>query len=170
MRVTAFPDKYRSIKLLADVPEFVEPVGLMRWREWAQPPARTDPQWWIDATRREAGRSTLPITLVAADSEGTAAGAIGIKQFDLPQLHDRSPWIIGMIIRSDLRGQGIGSALVEGIEAIAATHGYSQLWVATEQAARFYQRCGYTLTETLDYSPESKHILTRELLTSSTHR
>jgi N-acetylglutamate synthase-like GNAT family acetyltransferase len=141
----------------------------MRWREWAQPPGPTDPQWWIDATRREAGRDEMPITLVTQDDQGDVTGAVGLNEFDLPELHDRSPWIIGMIIAPDHRGRGLGGVLVDAIEAIATTHGQRRLWVATERAAGFYQHCGFTSTETLQVGPDLKHILAKDLR-QSPHR
>lgn len=150
-------------RLLADVPDLIGPVGLMRWKEWAQPPGPTDPEWWIDATRREAGREGMPITLVTQDDEGRATGAVGLSEFDLPELHDRSPWIIGMIITPGHRGRGLGRLLVDGIEAIATTQGHRQLWVATEKAAGFYQRCGFTSAQTLQVGPDLKYILVKDL-------
>lgn len=154
----AFP-----IRFLVDVPELIRSVGLMRWREWAEPPGPTDPEWWIEATRREAGRDGMPVTLAAQDDQGDAAGAVGLSRFDLPELHDRSPWIIGMIVASSHRGRGLGRALVGGIEAIARNQGHRQLWVATEQASDFYQRCGFANTETLQVGPDLKYILVKDL-------
>lgn len=135
----------------------------MRWREWAEPPGPTDPEWWVDATRREAGREGMPVTLVTQDDRGNGTGAVGISEFDLPELHDRSPWIIGMIVAADHRGRGLGRLLVDSIEAIAAAQGHKQLWVATERAAGFYQRCGFVSTETLQVGPDLKYILVKDL-------
>lgn len=152
-----------AVRLLADVPDLIPAVGLMRWTEWAQPPEPTDPAWWIDATRREAARVGMPITLVTQDDAGNATGAVGLAEFDLPQFHDRSPWIIGMIIAPSRRGNGIGRTLLGGIEQIAIEQGHQRLWVATERAAGFYQRCGYSLTETARIGPDLKHILVKDL-------
>jgi GNAT superfamily N-acetyltransferase len=151
------------VHLLADVPNLIPAVGLMRWKEWARPPEPTHRDWWISATRGEAGRRGMPITLVTQDEAGNATGAVGLNTFDLPQFHDRSPWIIGMIIAPDSRGHGLGRVLIEGIEKIAIGQGHQQLWVATELAAGFYQRCGYRLTETTKIGADLKHILVKDL-------
>ena len=50
------------IALLADHLELIAAVGRMRWREWGDPPDPEDPVWWVDVTRREAGRERLPVT------------------------------------------------------------------------------------------------------------
>lgn len=85
----------------------------------------------------------MPVTLVTQDERGRATGAVGLSEFDLPELHDRSPWIIGMIVAPDERGHGVGGVLVDGIETVASAEGHRRLWVATERAAGFYQRCGF---------------------------
>lgn len=151
------------VRLLVDVPELIRPVGLMRWREWGQPPGPIDPEWWIQATRREAGREGMPVTLVTQDDQGKVTGAVGLNDFDLPELRDRSPWIIGMIVASDRRGRGLGRVLVDGIEAIATAQGHQQLWVATERGAGFYERCGFVNAETLRVGPDLKYILVKRL-------
>lgn len=151
------------VRLLADVPELIGPIGLMRWRKWAEPPGPTDREWWVDATRREASREGMPVTLVTQDDQGNGTGAVGLSEFDLPELHDRSPWIIGMIVAPHHRGRGLGRLLVDGIEAIARAQGHKQLWVATERAAGFYQRCGFVSTEALQVGPDLKYILVKNL-------
>jgi GNAT superfamily N-acetyltransferase len=154
-----------TIELLADWPELIEPVGLLRFDEWGRPPEPDDPQWWINVTRQESGRDRLPVTFVARDSSGDAVGAIGIAEFDPDDLSDRSPWVIGMLVHPDRRREGIGRRLVERLEPHARGLGYDQIWVATgPHATEFYQRCGYLAAEIVR-SPhgEDAHVLVRRL-------
>jgi len=139
-----------SIHLLADLPHLIEPVGRIRWRQWGRPPEPVDPTWWIETTAREAGRDGLPITFVAVDGPGRAVGAAGLGEFDLAEIRDRSPWVLGMVVQADCRGWGVGRRLLTRIEDYAARHGYLDVWVATGgPAVRFYQRCGWWITETV---------------------
>ena len=87
--------------------------------------------------------------LVAVDRAGAAIGAVGLAEYDLAERRDRSPWVIGMIVRPDHRGSGIGRALLNRLEAWAAQRGTDELWVATGEAAGFYRRCGWLPAETL---------------------
>jgi hypothetical protein len=64
----------------------------------------TDRAWWRAAAVREAGRDELPITWVASDTSG-AAGAVGLGEFDIEERRDRSPWLLGMIVRPDRRAR-----------------------------------------------------------------
>ena len=48
----------------------------------------------------EAGQRGLPVTWVAVGVGGEAAGAVGLGEFDIAERRDRSPWVLGMVVRS----------------------------------------------------------------------
>jgi GNAT superfamily N-acetyltransferase len=154
-----------TVALLADHPHLIAAIGDLRWREWGHAPEPEDRGWWVEVTAREAGRDGLPITWVALDARGEALGAVGLGEFDIPEPRDRSPWVLGMIVRPDRRGQGIGRRLLARLEAWAGGHGYRQVWVATgDQAIGFYRRCGWALHETVERpSGETALVLTKRL-------
>jgi GNAT superfamily N-acetyltransferase len=138
------------VELLADRDDLVDAVTDLRWLEWGRPPEPTDRKWWRAATVREAGRWSLPVTWVPSDSSG-ALGAVGIGEFDIEERHDRSPWVLGMIIRPDCRGTGLGRFLLTQLEKWAAEQEYQRLWVANEgPAVHFYKRRGWQLHETVE--------------------
>jgi GNAT superfamily N-acetyltransferase len=139
-----------SVLLLADRPDLIEAVGDMRWREWRRHSGRGQRAWWVDITRQESGRDALPVTFVAVDTLGEAVGAVGLGEFDLEERRDRSPWVLGMIVRADRRGTGVGRALLARLQSFAAERGDARLWVATgDPAVAFYQRCGWRIEERL---------------------
>ena len=154
-----------TVQLLADNTHLTPAVGEIRWREWGHPPEPEDPAWWIDVTAREAGRDHLPVTWVAIDAHGEALGAVGLGEFDIEERRDRSPWVLGMIVQPNRRGEGIGRLLLTQLETWAGARGYPQVWVATGgPAIGFYQACGWELVETLDLaSGESATVLTKRL-------
>ena len=139
-----------SVQLLADRPELVAAVGKIRWAEWGHPPEPKHLSWWVDVTGREAGREGLPVTFVAVDGSGAAVGAVGLGEFDIEERRDRSPWVLGMVVRRDSRGRGVGRLLLSELERHATASGYSTVWVATgDPAVGFYRRCGWQPVETL---------------------
>jgi len=154
-----------SIALLADRPDLVEGIGRMRFDEWGRPPEPDDPQWWVDVTGREAGRIGLPVTFVAHDAAGAPLGAVGIGEFDPDEYRDRSPWVLGMVVRPDQRRRGIGRRLVASLDPYAAGLGYDRIWVATGPPAKlFYEHCGYRLIENFrDSYGWDSHILCKQL-------
>jgi hypothetical protein len=68
-----------TIELLADRPDLISAVGMLRWQEWGKAPEPEDPQWWVNATGQEAGRDSLPVTYVAVSGGGEMLGAIGVR-------------------------------------------------------------------------------------------
>ena len=64
-----------------------------------------------------------------------ALGAVGLGEFDLEERRNRSPWVLGMIVRFDQRGAGSGRLLLGRLERWAHQQGYQRVWVATGWAA-----------------------------------
>ena len=122
----------------------------MRWLEWGHSPEPEDLTWWLDVTGREAGRSDLPVTFVAHDDGGEVLGAVGLDTYDLDERHETSPWVTGMVVRQDRRGEGVGRLLMKHLELWAVNHGIDEAWVGTAQAEEFYRRCGWVPQETFN--------------------
>ncbi|WP_250031986.1 hypothetical protein [Paractinoplanes maris] len=80
------------VRLLADVPDLIEPIGRLRCAEWDSAD-RVDE--WISTTRREAGRNDLPVTWVAVDEIGTALGAVALGPSDVPGYPELTPCVWG---------------------------------------------------------------------------
>ncbi len=154
-----------DVQLLADNEKLIATIGEMRWREWGHAPEPEELAWWIDVTTREAGRDRLPMTWIAIDARGEALGAVGLGEYDIEEREGRSPWVLGMIVRSDCRAMGIGRPLLSHLEAWAGGQGYTQVWVANEgPAVGFYQKCGWELSETVGrISGEAVWVLTKLL-------
>jgi GNAT superfamily N-acetyltransferase len=137
-----------TVSLLGDSPASMQAVATMRWLEWGHPPEPEDPAWWLATTVREAGTDELPVTFVAHGLGDEVLGAVGLDTYDLDERRDTSPWVTGMIVRRDRRHTGVGRLLMQHMERWAADHRIAEVWVGTDLALGFYQRCGWTLQET----------------------
>jgi GNAT superfamily N-acetyltransferase len=141
-----------EIALLAEHPDLVSQVGEMRWREWGYDEDSLDA--WTQVTARESGREHLPVTLVAVDGSGHAIGGVALGNSDDAlterERSGRSPWLLGLVVRSDCRRHGTGRRLVSALEDLARDRGFPTLWVSTGgQAVEFYRRCGWSDEEEL---------------------
>jgi GNAT superfamily N-acetyltransferase len=153
------------VTLLADSLAAADAVAEMRWQEWGHPPESEDPAWWLETTIREAGSEELPVTLVAHDLTGAVLGAVGLDTYDLDERRDVSPWVTGMIVRRDRRGEGVGRVLMQHLERWAAEHRIADAWAGTDLALGFYQRCGWTLQESFTTSTgQHMDVLHKQLL------
>ena len=132
------------VHLLADHPHLINPVALLRWREWGRAENLT---CWIRITVRETGREELPVTWVDIDEHGSALGAVGLGDHEDVR-PDLSPWVWGLVVRADARRQGVGRRLLDRLSSFAQAKGYPEVWVATGRpAVGFYQRCGFRPVE-----------------------
>lgn len=154
--------------LLAEHPELVAEVGVLRWREWSE--GDPTPGVWIETTAREAGSEQLPVTLVALGLDGHAVGAVALGEtdgaLDENERSGRGPWLLGMIVREPERLCGVGRLMVSAIEDLARERGHDRVWVATGDAAvDFYRHCGWGEHERLVLAQDSlpTTILSKEL-------
>ncbi len=91
----------------------------------------------------QAGLPTADITeaglcdfIVALDT-GTVIGAVGLER------HGEHGLLRSLVVAQDWRGRGLGSALVEALEARARALGVRSLVLLTETAAPFFAARGY---------------------------
>jgi GNAT superfamily N-acetyltransferase len=133
--------------LLADQPELIAEVGVLRWRAAG---SVGTPGPWIESTARDAGREGLPLTLVAMDLDGQAIGAVTLGARDeSPDVAcgQRAPWVVRMVVRPGERMCGVGRLMMNAVEDLAREHGHGRLWVtAPDDDADFYRHCGWADT------------------------
>lgn len=105
---------------------------------------------------------TRAVGVLLRDESGEpAGGAWGTAMLGWLQIE-------GMIVVPALRGHGLGSRLLRGLEQSAVEAGCHAAWVDTFefQARGFYEKLGYVLFGTLDDFPlgSHRHFLCRRLV------
>jgi predicted N-acetyltransferase YhbS len=113
-------------------------------------------EWWTDkpghtvATmaarlRAASDRAAIPLSLVAL--RGTSPiGTVNLVDNDNDERPDLSPWLAGLLVLPDYRGQGVGSTLVRSVVAEATRLGVRQVYLGTD-IPRYYARLGATMHE-----------------------
>lgn len=102
-----------------------------------------------------------PLAVLATDEGGVLAGGAAGK-INWNWLHINLFWVA-----KARRGHGLGSLLLERIEAEARSRGCRQahLDTFTYQAGPFYERCGYAVFGSLeDYPPGQSRLFLRKIL------
>jgi GNAT superfamily N-acetyltransferase len=132
-----------TIATLAEHPELVPDVVEIAWREWGALQAEGEQERWLREAERDSRlHSATSAAFVALDGD-RAVGVVQLHEFELDDIRDRSPWVCGMVVLPEYRGAGIGTRLVVALEQFAASQGVERLWVFTEHAVGFYERCGW---------------------------
>jgi GNAT superfamily N-acetyltransferase len=132
-----------TIAALAEHPELVPDVVEIAWREWGALQAESEHERWLREAERDSRLHTATAAAFVALDGDRAVGVVQLHEFELDDIRDRSPWVCGMVVLPEYRGAGIGSRLLEALERFAAAERVPQLWVFTEHAAGFYERCGW---------------------------
>ena len=106
--------------------------------------------------------SGVQFFVFARDDDGTVTGGLRASCF-WNVLHIEVMWIA-----EGVRGNGIGTTLLERAEAFAVDRGYelALLETASWQARPFYEKHGYKLVATIPEYPKghAMHVLTKRLV------
>jgi GNAT superfamily N-acetyltransferase len=135
---------------LIEVPEAVP--RLTRWfvEEWGPyygPGGPGDAGSDLAACR---GRDALPICLVALSAGEEVLGTAALKSDSVGSELGVGPWLAAVLVGEDHRGQGVGTALVEAIEAEARRLGFASIYSSTDSAAGMLERRGWQAFGTVE--------------------
>jgi len=152
-----------TISTLAEHPLLGPEVVEIAWEEWREALGEDPRERWLREAERDS-RLHVPTSagFVAVDGD-RAVGTVQLHEFEIDAIRDRSPWVCGMVVRPKYRGAGVGRRLLAALERFAAGNGVERLWVFTEHAAGFYERCGWQRFGTAVEDGEPGDVLTRPL-------
>ena len=103
----------------------------------------------------------IPLSLIALVN-GQLAGTVNLIENDDTKRAHLRPWLAAMVVRADLRGQGIGTALVNTLLADARLMGIPTIYFGTDGPG-FYEHLGAVKHE---HVPDDFAIMRFELTTS----
>jgi len=131
------------IELLRPDSPLVDIVVDWHWREWSSDHDDADLDRWRAGVRERTNVDRVPFTLVA-HLDGEPVGCLSVTDDDRDErFADRGPWLSGMLVVGRARNLGVGRALVDAAETTARRFGVPELWLRTETAGPFYERCGW---------------------------
>ncbi|MDW9682363.1 N-acetylglucosamine-6-phosphate deacetylase [Sinorhizobium meliloti] len=88
------------------------------------------------------GKSSLPLTFVAI-ADGKPAGMISLRDNDLKERIDLSPWLASLYVHPSHRNKGISSLLIKRLEREAEQLGHKRLYLTTEDSKGLYEKNGW---------------------------
>jgi len=105
------------------------------------------------STLAEVVESSCTHLLTARDARGLVVGMLTLVVFPIPT--GRRAWIEDVVVRTDLRGAGVGRALTEAAIVLARTLGARTLDLTSrptrEAAHRLYTSVGFAVRDTVVY-------------------
>ncbi|MEE9586964.1 MAG: GNAT family N-acetyltransferase [Hyphomicrobiaceae bacterium] len=131
------------LDLLADVPEAIDVLErwyVEEWEPWYGPTGQGDARADLTAS---LSRNNLPICVVALNANDEVLGTASLKNDSVGSECGVGPWLAAVLVRSEHRGNRIGTQLVEAIEKEAVRLGYSQIFTSTDTAQSILKRRGW---------------------------
>lgn len=108
---------------------------------------------------REQG---LPLALVAMIGQ-SFAGTASLRPESGTVYPGVGPWLTHLYVEPSLRNQGIGTSLIQAIEAEATRNGFTELHAATTRAVVVFERSGWTVLEVVEYQGDRVNVLRKIL-------
>lgn len=107
-------------------------------------------------------RDRLPLGIVAL-RDGAALGTCALTAGSGGLVTERSPWIGGLMVDPQVRGQGIAGLLLERARQEARRLGYRRLYALTADAVQLFEWEGWVQTDVILMSGEPHRIFTTSL-------
>jgi N-acetylglutamate synthase-like GNAT family acetyltransferase len=95
--------------------------------------------------------------------DGKPAGMASLVAADLDQRPDLTPWLAGVYVVPEARGQGHVAHLIEAVENAGRAAGIATLWLYTRRSERVYERAGWRTVEYFDRREKRYALMRRDL-------
>ncbi len=149
-----------KIEPLGCYPELVSLCARWNFEEWGQAAGRTleDTVEGFGPFLDPAGQQGAFIGFVS----GLPAGLVLLIDNDLESHPHLKPWLASLYVVPDMRGKGVGKALIRAAETAAREQGSAELFLYTSKV-NYYQRLGWQEFEVLSGDYNGTMILVRKL-------
>lgn len=136
-----------QIEFLADRPNLIQGLAPAIWKHWrTELPEDTTLEHRVEKLQNHLHKAKLPLAFVAHQN-GKALGTAALRTQDLDERTDLSPWLGGVFVLPEHRGQGIASALCRAATVHANAMGHPVLYLFTADKKSLYERLGWRTIE-----------------------
>ena len=147
---------------IAEHPEHIPTLAKWFQDEWGY----QNPELSVEARIRELqqkhSKSDLPMTFIVL-RDGQLMGTYSFDMDDMTTHRHLSPWLASVYVAEPLRGQAIGTALMEDAVARAKDLKIQTLFLFTGKLEKWYESFGWRTVETVMYCGELVTIMKLEL-------
>lgn len=131
--------KFIQIDFLKNKPDLVENVAASWCKEWSRDKSGAGLKKQNDNVLSKSNIGKIPFIIVAFDG-GDFLGSAALFENDLDSMSELRPWLAGVFVKEEFRGQGIASKLVKRVLAESKKLGFHKIYLHTETASKLYQK------------------------------
>lgn len=139
-----------QLEYLADHVEAIPQLARWHHAQWASVTPHLTLSDREARLRARAHRGSVPTGFVAVLNR-SVVGLACLVGCDLESHAHLTPWLASVLVASDHRGRGIGSALSNRVVAEAEALGFAESHLFTFDKRRFYERLGWSAVEEATY-------------------
>ena len=155
-----------SIVSTADRRDLAAITAWWRWEAFFRGGQRSFDDVLSGAQQTAKQAPSMPRTFVLlADNE--PIGTASLAACDLEERPDLTPWLAGVYIVPQARGQGHAARLIAAVENHSAALGMPVLWLYTNSAERIYARAGWKTVESVQHNGKPFALMRRDLCESA---
>ena len=147
---------------ITDRPDLVPLVSEWLWEAFWRGDGHTLAEVEAVIAAGVAARVRPPQTFVMLLNEAPV-GTASLAAHDLDSRPDLTPWLAGVYVVPEARGQGLVQDLVGAVEDAARAAGIAGLWLYTRKAERVYLRGGWRTVEHFMHHGAQATLMRREL-------
>lgn len=126
------PQATTRIVPLEEVSEMIP--TLVQWfvDEWEPYYGATGPGDALADLEASRDNSTLPIAVVALDDDGNPIGTASLRPHSIGSHRHLGPWLAAVLVKPDLRKQGLAKELTMAIAAVAGRMGFDAIYTESQ--------------------------------------
>jgi GNAT superfamily N-acetyltransferase len=100
------------IEPLSHHPHKIDELAQLLYEEWKDFSPWASPSLILERLKLSSLEQQFPFTCIALSLDDQLLGMASVKLRELPEETDKNHWLGEVLIRKEMRGQGIGSALI----------------------------------------------------------
>jgi N-acetylglutamate synthase-like GNAT family acetyltransferase len=138
--------------------------GIVSWlhAQWGHLTPEVSPSKLVEIYENRLTPHQIPEAFVAL-CDGEIVGTASLVNHDMSTRMDLFPWLAAVYIKTEHRGQGIGSKLVQALMAEAKLLELEMFYLFTPDQAAFYARLGWQVIEETEYRGEQVTVMVYEI-------
>lgn len=151
-----------EIAYLADHPEHLHAVASWVYQQWGRYRPDNSVEQTEERYRERLQKDAIPLVMIALEDR-KPVGTASLTARDLPSRPDLTPWLAAVFVPAGQRSRGIGSLLVDAVEAAARGLGVETLYLFTPDKEHFYARMGWRTLECTEFRAETVVVMSKRL-------
>jgi N-acetylglutamate synthase-like GNAT family acetyltransferase len=152
-----------TVTYLADTPEVIPLIAKWQHKQWGDLPGARTLDQISKQLHAHLQRDAMPTTFVAR-VQHQPVGCASLVASDMKALPQWIPWLSSVLVVPQMRGQGVGTRLVECVAAKAVELGYPRLYLYTLDQMHFYQQLRWQISHVRFYRDHNMTVMTRDLI------